>query len=41
MSRYHIPLTYAVSFAMTGTKQYTGSEANMQIVTRPKECHEL
>ena len=36
MSRYHIYLTYAVIFAVMGAKQYTGSEANMQIVTKPK-----
>ena len=36
MSRYHIHLIYAVSFAVTGTKQYTGSEANVQLVTKPK-----
>ena len=41
MSRYHIHLTYAVSFAVTGAKQYTGSEANMQIITGPKGHHEL
>ena len=37
MSRYHTCLTYAVSFAVKGAKQSTGSTANMQIVTRPKE----
>ena len=36
MSRYHIYLTYAVSFAVIGAKQPTGSEANMLIVTRPQ-----
>ena len=30
MSRYHIHLNYAVSFAVTGAKQYTGSETNMK-----------
>ena len=36
MSRYHIHLIYAVSFAVNGAKQSTGSEANMQIVTKLK-----
>ena len=41
MSRYHKHLTYAVSFAMIGAKQSTGSEATVQNVTRPKGYHEL
>ena len=41
MSRYHTHLTYAVSFAMTGAKQYTGSETNVQIVTKPEGYHEI
>ena len=41
MSRYHIHLTYAVSFAMTGAKQYTGAEINMQSVTKPEGYHKL
>ena len=41
MSTYHICLTYSVSFAVTGAKQSTGSEANVQSVTRPKGYHEL
>ena len=41
MSRYHIHLTYAISFAMTGAKQYTVSETNMQIVTKHEGYHKL
>ena len=40
MPRYHIHLIYAVSFAVTGAKQYKGSETNVQIATRPKGHHE-